>query len=138
METIELKYAAIHDALLTLKESLDLLKDPALDALGLRDQLRDSVIKRFEYSMDTFWKYLREYLEHEHAIVFSKITLNAIFRECLNVQLINQNDFDKLLAMTEDRNNTSHAYNEELAEAISGKVYGYYDLMNAVVEITKK
>jgi len=136
METVDLKHAAVTAALATLKESLMLLKGSNLTS-HLHDAFRDSVIKRFEYSMDTFCKYLRKYLEREHGIMFSKFSINATFRECLNVRLIDLVEFDLLLAMMHDTNSGTHVHNEELARGISNRVYTYYDLMNTLVEKTK-
>lgn len=138
METIEVRYNAVRDALQTLIESLRLLHNPVFDGLDLREQIRDSVIKRFEYSMDSFWKYLREYVEKEHNVILVVVSPNSVFRSCLTINLIDQIEFDKLILMVQDRNLTAHTYNEYLAQAISQRVESYYSLMDSILTKTLK
>jgi len=138
METLETRYNAVCDALKALVESLRILRNPVFDGVDLHELIRDSVIKRFEYSMDSFWKYLREYLEKEHNVVLIVISPNSVFRACVTVKLIDPNEFDKLVAMVKDRNLTSHTYNEDLARLISERVEGYYVLMDTVLKKTQK
>lgn len=137
MEELELRYKAIIEALETLKKALKSFDEQDVNNESVYETYRDSLIKRFEYSMDTFWKYLREHLEKKQGILFSKLTPNQIFRECLSVGLVDQDKFKILLKMTEDRNNTSHAYNEIMAEIISDRASDYYELMHEIVERTK-
>lgn len=138
METINARCVAVRDALGTLIESLRLMNNPVIGGIDLREQIRDSVIKRFEYSMDSFWKYLREYVEKEHSVVLTIISPNSVFRACLTINLIDQAEFDALQAMVRDRNLTSHTYNEDLAQKISEHVVKYYSLMETILTRTLK
>ena len=131
MEELKVRIDVTLKALMSLDESLKLLDDVSLDCL--HNTMRDSVIKRFEYSMDTFWKCLKEYLEKVYKISFSVVTPKSTFRSALNVKIIHEEMFDLLLEMVDDRNLTSHAYNEELAEEISNHVHLYYKLMNSIM-----
>ena len=81
MESLETKYQVVMQTLKTLHESLEVIRNPKYKEL--HNELRDSVIKRFEYSMDTFWKYLKEYLGSEHKINIIISSPKAIFRESL-------------------------------------------------------
>jgi hypothetical protein len=40
--------------------------------------------------------------------------------------------------MTDDRNLTSHTYDEDLAEGLYHKLYEHYELMKEVLEIIKR
>lgn len=133
MEKLRLRHKAVKKALKTLKESLDLIEDPECNPLY--NELRDSVIKRFEYSIDIFWKYIREYLEDVNKITIGPvISAKAVFRASLNAKLISQAEFDLLLISIDDRNLTSHTYNEELAEAISSRIKKYFVIVNQITE----
>jgi nucleotidyltransferase substrate binding protein (TIGR01987 family) len=104
MEALESRYQASLQALKTLKDSLDLLDSAKSEKLY--ESLRDSVIKRFEYSMDTFWKFCKEYLETKQGVVLEVASPKSIFRACLNAKIMNDEEFKKLIVMSDDRNLT--------------------------------
>lgn len=131
METLSQKYQIVVQALETLQEALHIITLNKYEEIYAT--LRDSVIKRFEYSMDTFWKYLKEYLELEHKIIVSINSPKAIFRECLNLKIITQEEFEIFLDLVDDRNRTSHSYNEFIAEEISEDVKKYFANMRAII-----
>lgn len=135
MESLTIRFNAVKQALNTLAEALKLIEDPQNEFFY--SELRDSVIKRFEYSIDIFWKYIREYLEEVNKIVIGPIiSAKAVFRASLNSQLISQDEFDLLLLAIDDRNLTAHTYNEELAETISLRAKKYFTLMSSIIERT--
>lgn len=119
------------EALETLKEALIVFNTSP--SHPLHEIIRDAVIKRFEYSMDCFWKYLRNYIEKDQKIILEKISAKSVFRACLNNNLIDETEFNILIQMVDDRNLTSHSYNQVLAEAISIRINGYTDTMIAIV-----
>ncbi len=135
MESLKIRLEAVTQALKTLSESLNLIQNP--EYKFLHSELRDSVIKRFEYSIDTFWKYIRDYLEQVSKVVIGPvISAKAVFRASLNIQLISQEEFELLLLAIDDRNLTSHTYNKELAEIMALRVKKYFKLMNLIIERT--
>ncbi len=93
---------------------------------------RDSLIQRFEYCTDIFWKFLNAYLRVKMAIVVEIARPKVIFKESSSVGLIDNDELQMCDKLIEDRNLTSHTYHEELAEEIAGKVPGYYELMRTV------
>lgn len=95
-------------------------------------EVRDSVIKRFEYSIDTFWKFLKIYLEEKHGII-PPASPKGVFKVALDAQVISPQEEDELRLLIENRNLTSHAYNIELAESISRVVPLHYQVMNTVM-----
>lgn len=131
MEGVKKKQQAARKTLMTLKEALDLLSDPEYQSI--HKTLRDSVIQRYEYSIDTFWKFLKIYLQENQKVTLESFSPKAILRQSLTSGLINQNQYDLLINGISDRNLTSHTYNEELAEEIIARVANYYAVMNNVV-----
>ena len=132
MEELKQRFESTQQAHSTLAESVELFFDPNCN--NLHDQLRDSVIKRFEYSLDTFWKYLRVLLEEKYKIMFDGvISPRSIFRAGLNAGIIKDEEFSVCLSMVGDRNLTSHTYNEELAESISKRIKIYHEVMCAIL-----
>ncbi|MCK4650857.1 HI0074 family nucleotidyltransferase substrate-binding subunit [Candidatus Babeliales bacterium] len=97
--------------------------------------LRDSLIQRFEYSVDTVWKYIKEYLFKKRGIDLSHP--KPVFRECLRSKLANEKEVSLLIDMIDDRNITSHAYKENVAKKISEKVQEYCNIMKKLLKIAK-
>ena len=142
MEGLDLKYESATKALASLKELVDIIEKEEkilhldfIDREKLLKILRDSLIQRFEYSVDTLWKYLKEYLFIEKGI--SLASPKPIFRSCLTIGLLNKSDVEDLLDMVNDRNSTSHGYNEDYAEKISKKIPGYCFLIEKLLEAAK-
>jgi len=80
------------------------------------DILRDAVIQRFEFSFELVWKTLKLYLERQgHECGGPRPTLKKAFTEGL---ISTPEEGDVWLRMLEDRNLTSHTYDEELATRI--------------------
>lgn len=131
MEVIEKKHQATVQALKTLHEALQKLDKPSLQEA--RKEIRDSVIQRFEYSIDTLWKFLKEYLSAAYKVNVTIPTPKQVFKTCLDVQLIDAAEYETLLKIIEDRNLTSHTYNEELAERISAHIQRYYATMQSII-----
>jgi nucleotidyltransferase substrate binding protein (TIGR01987 family) len=80
------------------------------------DIVRDAVIQRFEFSFELVWKALKLYLERQgHECGGPRPTLKKAFAEGL---ITTPDEADAWLKMLEDRNLTSHAYDEALANRI--------------------
>jgi len=78
--------------------------------------IRDATIQRFEFTFEVVWKTLKLYLERQgHECGGPRPTLKKAFAENL---IPTPEEADHLLQMLEDRNLTSHAYDEALAGMI--------------------
>jgi nucleotidyltransferase substrate binding protein (TIGR01987 family) len=78
--------------------------------------IRDATIQRFEFTFEVVWKTLKLYLERQgHECGGPRPTLKKAFAENL---IPTPEEADVWLQMVEDRNLTSHAYEEELATRI--------------------
>jgi len=92
--------------------------------------VRDAAIQRFEYSFEAIWKLLKEYLNKKEGIICN--SPKSCFREAFNVQILDEDETIKALEMTDDRNLTSHAYIEKVAQKIFEKLEIYFELTSKI------
>ncbi len=86
--------------------------------------LRDGVIQRFEYTIELYWETLKKILAYE------KQTTTAprdVLEKAFQYSLID--DEKAWLAMLDDRNNTSHTYEEEAANRIFQNIKKHFPVM---------
>lgn len=80
------------------------------------DLIRDATIQRFEFTFEVVWKTLKLYLERQgYECGGPRPTLKKAFTENI---FPTAEEADRWLQMLDDRNLTSHAYDEELATRI--------------------
>ncbi len=88
------------------------------------DIARDATIKRFEFTFEIVWKTLKLFLEHQgHECNSPRSTIRKAFTEGL---IATPEEADIWLRMLEDRNLTSHTYDEGLARRIYGGIVQEY------------
>lgn len=131
MERLKQRYMLTQKAFATLDKAILAFShsqpnDPYFMAL------RDSLIQRFEYSMDTLWKLLKLYLEMKHGIE-AVASPKSVFKACLDIQLIDKKEYAFCIKMVDDRNITSHAYLEEVAQEISNVIPTYYPILTTIL-----
>lgn len=94
------------------------------------------LIKAFEYTYELGWNMLKDYLEYQGQtdIAGSRDTI----REAFKVGLIA--DGDGWMQMLQNRNRTSHTYNEATADAIIDAIlYAHFALFEALdAEMTRR
>ncbi len=84
------------------------------------DFIRDAAIQRFEFTFEVVWKTLKLYLERQgYECGGPRPTLKKAFAEGL---ISESEEADCWLQMLEDRNLTSHAYDEALADRIYHRI----------------
>lgn len=90
------------------------------EALGepKNDIVRDSAIQRFEFTLDLSWKTVKTFLQDKKGLVC--VSPKECFREAYRQGLIEYDE--KWLALVDMRNETVHAYNEEVAKKIYGEL----------------
>lgn len=117
----------LKDTFSTLNNALDRLKE----VMGEKDieqnpYKRDSALKRFEFTIELFWKLLKKILHHEKIEAYSpRNTLSLAYQ----YRLI---DDEKIwLTMLDDRNNATHAYKEEMAKEIFERIKLYVPVFEA-------
>jgi nucleotidyltransferase substrate binding protein (TIGR01987 family) len=123
METLKLRIETAGKALKTLKA---IMEEPYSVIV------RDAAIQRFEYTFETFWKVVKNYLDEQEGIICS--SPKSCFKEAFKVGLLSEEETVKILEMVDDRNLTSHTYREEVAAGIYRRIRDYWDLMNRVCQ----
>ncbi len=88
--------------------SLELALNEPLDEF-----VRDACIQRFEYTFELAWKLAKRALEYQGIISVSPRT---VFRDCGQQGLIS--DVELWLRFLDDRNLTTHTYNEKTAHDV--------------------
>ncbi len=114
-QTLKLKS---DDFLKTLKTLEDALREK------YSDYLRDSVIKRFEYTFEIAWKTGKVLLSHGFGIeVFSP---KETFRELRKVKVLTDEEAELALEMTDDRNEIVHRYDFPFSKALYQRIKRKY------------
>lgn len=57
----------------------------------------------------------------------------SCFREAFSVGLLTEDETISFIQMTDDRNLTSHTYDEEVAEALYRKIKNHFELMKSLL-----
>lgn len=141
MEKINEKISEFLKALKTLEEGVELfykyenILDKKLtdENEQLFKSMRDSLIQRFEYCTDFFWKVTKVYLESE-GVNLSINSPKFILREAVKARMLSEIEGDVCMDMVDSRNKTSHTYHEILAEEIAHKIPQYYTFMQTIVD----
>ncbi len=92
------------------------------------------MIKRFELSVDLFWKYIKRYLEKVVSVEPEISGPNHVIRTACKVNLITEKDAEIFLELIKCRNQTSHIYQEEIADRLSVSIPGFCKLIRKYVE----
>ncbi|MHB1661535.1 MAG: HI0074 family nucleotidyltransferase substrate-binding subunit [bacterium] len=96
---------------------------------------RDSAIQRFEFTVEIFWKLLKNIVRDNEGIICN--SPKSCIREFFASGYIKESSAKLLMEMIDDRNMTSHTYHEEVAEIIFSKLKNYIDSMFYVYETIK-
>ena len=113
MDKLEQKVITFSKIIKSLEESYKKFKEN--NESYFYKELRDSVIKRFEYTIDYLWKTLKLYLEKKHQLITAE-SPKKIFDQTQKAGVITEKELVIFRNMIEDRNNSSHMYQEELSE----------------------
>ncbi len=134
MEKLKLDLEQLNKALKTLNDSFSILQEAqAMGHQGFIDAAKDSIIQRFEYSYEQFWKFLKKYLEtvyHLEDIHSSR----RVFHAAVKIELCTPDEGDVFIDMADDRNETSHTYSVEASRIVLADVPRYYSAMIIVVQ----
>ncbi|MBV6341454.1 HI0074 family nucleotidyltransferase substrate-binding subunit [Candidatus Magnetobacterium casense] len=112
MKPVDYTIDKLQKALLQLRDAAD----RAVDDLG-----RDAVIQRFEFTCELFWKAIKVVLEYEK---FSCQSPRSCIKEGVRRGLLLGGQ--TLLDMLQDRNITSHLYDEAMAEEVFQRIKATY------------
>jgi len=132
MEILIKRYATFIQALSTLDEILKKLDKQSPDY----EAFRDSSIQRFEYCADIFWKLLKDHLTFALGLSTDDTgsSPKKVFKACVTAQVLTDEEHKLCDNLIEDRNISSHSYNESLAEEICDHIPTHYLLMKKIAE----
>lgn len=112
-----------------LKRALSRLEEAINSSAAGHDSLLiDGTIQRFEFCIELFWKVLRRALL-ENGIESG--TPREAIQKAYQVRWLH--DEQIWIQMLQDRNRTSHVYEEEIAQEIFSRVPEYYKIMHKAV-----
>lgn len=140
MEKLNQKYDQLLKALETLEKALNALAsftkrgeayNPSMTYEEEFCTYRDSVIQRFEYSVDLFWKYLKKYFETANISPDIKIP-GEVIRTAKLHNLISLNEAETILSMIKSRNMTSYIYVEEFADFLAKQIPSYFATLKGI------
>ena len=112
MDKFQIKLNNYKNALTRLHESIE--ESKTNDSLTIRD----GVIQRFEFTTELAWKTIREYLLTENVMDIN--SPKSVMREAYNNNLIT--DDDGWIQILQDRNSTSHIYDEDDANEVYKRI----------------
>jgi nucleotidyltransferase substrate binding protein (TIGR01987 family) len=146
MEKMREKLTVLLDALKTLKEGVELFEkyeaiahqQNTAENQKLFKSMRDSLIQRFEYSIDLFWKITKTYLEVVEKITLSINSPRGILREGVKARLLSEDEGSACMDMVEARNKTSHTYHEVMAQEVAYQIPEFYELMQKIAQRIKQ
>ncbi|MGN0707335.1 MAG: HI0074 family nucleotidyltransferase substrate-binding subunit [Faecalibacterium sp.] len=116
MDKLHEKYNYFAAAVSRLREALDDYKKNPLDSV------RDGSIQRFEFCTELAWKTMREYLLDQG---YTEINSpKAVVKQAFAFGIIQ--DQQAWVELLNDRNLTSHVYDEATAKAIFERIEGKY------------
>ncbi len=114
-----------HDRLVSLRTALGRLDDAL--AQPKTEWTRDSAIQRFECTFELAWKAVAT-VAQAHGV--EARSPREAFKQAFALGWVT--DEDVWLRMLDDRNRTTHTYNEAVAEEIFGQLGGYASALRAL------
>ncbi len=101
----------------------------------ISDAVKNGSIQKFEYCSELCWKLIKAYLIEVHGIETN--SPKSAVKEFFNVGKVQEEDFEKLIAMIEDRNCLSHIYKESEFNRIYSLLPEYLEIMRKVHTLAK-
>ncbi len=94
---------------------------------------RDSAIQRFEFTIEIAWKCMQKFLKNEQIICRSP---NECLKEAFKFGIID--DDPRWKNALEDRNLTSHTYDEENANDVYKRLHNYIEIFDNLQQKLEK
>jgi len=107
---------------------LDLLKFNEIEL----DLIKNGQVQKFEYSIELCWKIIKTFLSEQHGI--ETVSPKSAIKEFFGVNLIDEEEYELLIQMIDDRNRLSHIYNELFFNEIYSRLVNYHSLMEKVLK----
>jgi nucleotidyltransferase substrate binding protein (TIGR01987 family) len=133
-ENCKNSYEALGKIIITLNEIEAMPLNNSLPQ-NLIEAINAGVVKNFELTYETGWKFLKEYLFiiHNREILSPK----AVFRACEELELFPQSILNELITLADARNETTHIYSKILAQEVCNSIEKHYQVFGKILEIIK-
>lgn len=117
IQRIELQYFSTQDVRIYLLAIRALAKFHELASRqNLTEIERDALIQRFEFTFELTWKCAKEYLYVQEGI--DAASPKKVIRSCREVGVLSDVETEQALKMADDRNLTTHTYDESFIESL--------------------
>lgn len=110
--------------------------DEALKADPKNTFVRDATIQRFEYSFELCWKTVKIYLAEQYGE--ASLSPKESFRLLGKHHELTMEEVEQCLKMVDDRNRTTHTYDEQFIAALYKLIAGYAGLLRTVANSVGK
>lgn len=108
-------------ALAKLGQAVTIVSARLYNNEGVDELLKEGLIQRFEYTQELAWKVMKDYAEYQgHTGIRGS---RDAFRKALEMELISDR---RWMDTIEDRNLTSHNYDEDAAEEVCETIANVY------------
>lgn len=121
MERLKERIEISERALNTLMELINIKKPTSIE--------RDAMIQRFEYSFEAIWKAAKHYLYLVEGVEAN--SPKSVIRASFDAKLFNEEEAKQAMVMADDRNLTSHTYNEQLANALFQRIHQHAAILQS-------
>ncbi len=110
-------------------------QDPNLVDPDITDSLMTSVVKNFELSYETGWKFLKQVLSDVYNIEAN--SPKSVFQACLKQGILPELITDQLALLAETRNLTAHMYDQVIAQEVNSDIDQHYAVLGQILELIK-
>lgn len=133
MESLNRKYANFKNCCDSLGEVIGKHASINPDDYIMQKLSTAGVVKHFELTYETGWKFLKEYL----FVTYDKEILSpkAVFRACEELELFPQIMLNELITLADARNETTHIYSQMLAQEVCKSIEKHYHVFGKILEI---
>ena len=133
MGQVKNKQAIVHKTILALELGINHFKKQSPEQYDY-EFFKESLIQRFKYTIDTFWKYLKLYMQDYQKLIVDVASPRGVFRTAAEAKLISRQELDQLLDAATDRNLSSHAYDEDVAQEVVERIPKHFAIIKTVFE----
>lgn len=102
----------------------------------VKDSVESGQIQKFEVSWELLWKTVKTFLYETDGI--DERSPKSVIKSFFNAGYCDYQDYEKLIAMIDDRNSLSHLYNSEMIRSILIRLKDYLRLIKNCLEIMDK
>lgn len=129
MEDLKYKYENFKKCYVALGNVIEIQKqlaEIAEESPVAEDLFISGVIKHFELTYETCWKFLKVYLAEKYDC--QALSPKAIFRACETYRLFSQMMINELITLSDIRNLTTHIYDQVLARELYHSIEKHYQV----------